>query len=181
VDEFDDAAAAGRDPRALDLAGAAQFTPVGVPFKHLVNVVQMADFDLDQAIVILRRNGYPVADANALKERAGYAVRWLREFAPDDAKFSVQRALPEAARALSAGQRAFLGRLAGALQAEMTGEQIHALVYDLAKETGLEKATAAFEAIYTVFLGRPRGPRAGWFLAFLERGFVVRRLREAAA
>jgi lysyl-tRNA synthetase class 1 len=181
VDEFDDAAAAGRDPRALDLAGAAQFTPVGVPFKHLVNVVQMADFDLDQAIVILRRNGYPVADANALKERAGYAVRWLREFAPDDAKFSVQRALPEAARALSAGQRAFLGRLAGALEAEMTGEQIHALVYDLAKETGLEKATAAFEAIYTVFLGRPRGPRAGWFLAFLERGFVVRRLREAAA
>jgi lysyl-tRNA synthetase class 1 len=181
VDEFDDAAAAGRDPRALDLAGAGQFTPIGVPFKHLVNVVQMADFDLDQAIVILRRNGYPVDDPAALVERAGYAVRWLEEFAPPEVRFAVQRTLPAAARDLSPAQRRFLGRLAGALQPEMTGEAIHALIYDLAKQSGLEKATAAFEAIYTVFLGQPKGPRAGWFLAFLEREFAVRRLGEAAA
>ena len=41
------------------------------------------------------------------------------------------------------------------------------------------RTTAAFEAIYIAFLGQPKGPRAGWFLAFLERDFVLSRLREA--
>ncbi len=181
IDEFDDAASQARDPRALKLSGADQFTPVGVPFRHLVNVVQMADFDLDQAIVILRRNGYPVKDEAALKERAGYAVRWLKEFAPPEVKFSVQRTPPPEARDLDPLQRRFLARLAETLRPGMTGEEIHALVYDLAKEVGLEKATSAFEAIYRVFLDQTKGPRAGWFLAFLERDFVIDRLKTAGA
>src|SRR5438093_6947079 len=130
IDEFDDAASQSRDPRALQLSEAGRFRPVGVPFRHLVNVVQMADFDLDQAVVILRRNGYPVPDPEALKERAGYAIRWLREFAPEDVKFSVERALPPSARALEPPQRAFLAGLAEGLRPGMSGEEIHALIYE---------------------------------------------------
>jgi len=152
-----------------------------VPFRHLVNVVQMAGFDLDQVVTILRRNDYAITDEAAVKERAGYAIRWLKEFAPPETRFSVEPALPDAARSLDDGQKRFLALLAGALKPEMTGEAIHTLVYDLAKEAGLPKATAAFEAIYRAFLGRSKGPRAGWFLAFLDREFVLRRLREAAA
>jgi lysyl-tRNA synthetase class 1 len=179
IDEFDDAASQSRDPRALQLSEAGRFRPVGVPFRHLVNVVQMADFDLEQVVVILRRNGYPVPDKEALKERAGYAIRWLREFAPEDVKYSVERTLPPAARSLDAAQRAFLSRLSEALRPGLSGEEIHALVYEVAKEVGMQKTTAAFEAIYLAFLGRPKGPRAGWFLAFLERDLVLARLREA--
>ena len=179
VDEFDDAASKARDPRALALSGADQFKPIGVPFRHLVNVVQMADFDLDQAIVILRRNGYAIEDEAAVKDRAGYAMRWIREFAPEETRFSVQRSLPDAARDLGSKERDALRRLADRLEPGHGGEAIHALVYDVAKEAGLEKTTAAFEAIYRAFLGRTRGPRAGWFLAFLDRPFVLARLREA--
>jgi len=181
VDEFDDAASQARDPRALQLSGADQFTPVGVPFRHLVNVVQMADFDLDQVVTILRRNGYPVENPEALKERAGYAARWLREFAPAEMKFALQKTLPAGAAPLSEGQRAFLGRLGEALRPGMTGEEIHALIYEVAKEIGLPRTTDAFEAIYRVFLDQSKGPRAGWFLAFLDRGFALDRLRAAAA
>jgi lysyl-tRNA synthetase class 1 len=181
VDEFDDAASTSRDTRAMALSGADQFKPIGVPFRHLVNVVQMADFDLDQVVVILRRNGYAVEDETAVKERAGYAMRWLREFAPEDVRFSVQRTLPASAGNLTAPERGFLRLLADRLRPGQTGEEIHALVYEVAKEAGLEKTTAAFQAIYRVFLDRPRGPRAGWFLAFLDRAFVLARLREAAA
>ena len=180
VDEVDDAASGSRDPRALELSGVGQSTSVGVPFRHLVNVVQMADFDPDQAVVILRRNGYPVKDPAALKERAAYAVRWLREFAPPEMKFSIQRELPPQARDLSAGQREFLRRLAEALRPGMDGEAIHSLVYDVAKQAGLSPATPGFEAIYLALLGQKKGPRAGWFLAFLERDFVVERLQAAA-
>jgi lysyl-tRNA synthetase class 1 len=180
VDEFDDAASTARDPRALELSGADQFRPIGVPFRHLVNVVQMADFDLDQTVVILKRNGYPCGDPDAVKERAGYAIRWLREFAPEEARFAVSKTMPAAALDLTPDQRSFLGLLAERLQPGASGEEIHALVYALAKEAGLTPATAAFEAIYRAFLGRDRGPRAGWFLAFLDRDFVLNRLREAS-
>src|SRR5262245_9875323 len=179
VDEFDDAASQSRDPRALQLAGADQFRPIGVPFRHLVNVVQIADFDLDQVVVILRRNNYPAENPAAVKERAGYAIRWLREFAPEEVRFAVQRSLPEAARSLDPLQRTFLTRLAASLRPGMSGEEIHALIYDRAKESGMEKTTAAFEAIYRAILGQTKGPRAGCFLAFLEHDFVVSRLREA--
>ncbi|HKQ97329.1 MAG TPA: lysine--tRNA ligase [Candidatus Polarisedimenticolia bacterium] len=181
VDEFDDAASEARDPRALALSAAEQFRPIGVPFRHLINVVQMADFDLDQAVTILRRNHYTITDEAAVKERAGYAIRWLKEFAPPETRFSVQRSLPDGARTLEPGQKAFLGLLADALKPGQSGEEIHTLVYDLAKNAGLPKATPAFEAIYRVFLGQGKGPRAGWFLAFLDRDFVLRRLKEAAA
>ena len=39
----------------------------------------------------------------------------------------------------------------------------------------------AFAAVYRAFLDRPNGPRAGWLLASLDRAFVIKRLREAAA
>ena len=179
LDEFDDAASKSRDTRALQLSGAAQFRSVGVPFRHLVTVVQMASFDLDQAVVILRRNGYLVEDEDALKERAGYAVRWLKEFAPPETRFSVQTTLPEGSRALAPEQKDFLARLGAALTPEMTGEEIHALIYEVARQAGLANGSDGFEAIYRAFLDRERGPRAGWFLAFLDRDFVVARMQEA--
>jgi lysyl-tRNA synthetase class 1 len=55
------------------------------------------------------------------------------------------------------------------------------MVYEIARAAGLPKATPAFEAIYRAFLGQEKGPRAGWFLAFLDAEFVGARLREAAA
>ncbi|MCZ6696653.1 MAG: lysine--tRNA ligase [Acidobacteria bacterium] len=179
IDEFDDVASKNRDARTLALSAAHEFTPVGVPFRHLVNVLQMAGGDRDQAIVILRRNGYPVEDPAALKERAGLALRWLDTFAPEEAKFSVQSTLPPEARDLAAEQRRFLSLLAERLGPGMSGEDIHALIYDLAKEVGLQKTNSAFESIYRAFLGRSRGPRAGWFLAFLDRDLVIARLKEA--
>jgi lysyl-tRNA synthetase class 1 len=62
----------------------------------------------------------------------------------------------------------------------MSGEAIHERIYEVAREAGLEKATAGFEAIYRVFLDQSKGPRAGWFLAFLDRRFATGRLQEAA-
>jgi lysyl-tRNA synthetase class 1 len=63
----------------------------------------------------------------------------------------------------------------------MKAEAIHAMVYSAAGEGDSLKPAEAFQALYLALLGTKRGPRIGWFLAFLDRDFVVRRLREAAA
>lgn len=180
VDEYDDVESAGRDLRALALSRASEYRPVGVPFKHLVNVVQMANFDFRQIVEILKRGGTAGLDEEALRSRVEYAKRWLDEFAPADMRFALQPALPPEAKSLRPAQKEFLGRVAENLQPGMGAEAIHNMVYAAAGEGEALKPAEAFQAIYLALLGTLRGPRVGWFLAFLDRDFVVRRLREAA-
>ncbi|HEU5298695.1 MAG TPA: lysine--tRNA ligase, partial [bacterium] len=76
-------------------------------------------------------------------------------------------------------QRDFLTRLAGVVAERdgWTGEALHERIHALKTEMGLPSKDA-FAAIYLVFLGKPSGPQAGWFLASLDRAFVLARLRE---
>jgi len=64
-------------------------------------------------------------------------------------------------------------------QTPSSGEAWQSLLYGLATETGLG-GKEAFAAIYTAFLGRNSGPRAGWLLAGLDQEFVRDRLEAAS-
>src|SRR5262249_20217182 len=88
--------------------------------------------------------------------------------------------LPAAAADLDLEQREFLARLAGSLREDMTGEEVHLLVYDLAKGFPNAKPAALFQAIYVALLGKPRGPRAGFFIAALGPSVCAARFREAS-
>jgi lysyl-tRNA synthetase class 1 len=180
VDEVDDAAASGIDSRALALSRAAGFTPIGVPFKHLVVAAQVAGFDVDRTVEVLGRTGYHGLDREAVAKRLALARRWLDRYAPDDIKFEVSAELPAEAAALKPDQKAFLARLAGALSDGMNGESVHLLIYDLAKEFPAAKPAELFQALYVALLGKPRGPRAGTFIAALGPGFCAARFRAAA-
>jgi len=181
VDEVDDAAAAGVDSRALELSRAAGFRPVGVPFKHLVVAAQVARFDVDRTLDVLARTGYHGLDRVAVSDRLAYARRWLDRHAPDDMKFEVTLELPPETAALNDDQKAFLRRLGGALNDGMDGEAVHLLIYELAKEFPETKPATLFQALYVSLLGKPRGPRAGLFIAALGPRFCARRFASAAA
>jgi lysyl-tRNA synthetase class 1 len=182
VDQVDDDAAPGRDARAIGLSTAGGFHSVGVPFKHLIVVAQTARFEVDEVVRVLERTGYPRADREAVAERLTYARRWLESYAPEQLRFEIQETLPEQARELGEAQRRFLQRLAARIEPGMDGEAIHTIIYDVAGELSDEaKPGELFQAIYVAVLGKPRGPRAGWFLAFLGTDFVKERFRAASA
>lgn len=178
VDEVDDAAAKDRDDRALALSRAAGFRPVGVPFHHLVLVAQIARFDLDRTLALLERGGYGSLDRDAVRERIEMARAWLAKYAPDEIKVEVPDELPEAARALTPGQKAFLHRLAERLPGVEDGDAIQDLIRTLGNEPGGPGSANAFKAVYAALLGRERGPRAGQFIAILGPAQVAERLRQ---
>jgi lysyl-tRNA synthetase class 1 len=180
VDEVDDATAAGTDSRALELSRAAGFVPVGVPFKHLVVAAQVARFDVGRTLEVLARTGYRQLDRAAVASRLVYAKRWLARHAPDEIRFEVRETLPPEAGALTPDQRSFLGRLASRLGDGMDGEAVHLLVYELAKEFPGTKPGQLFQALYVALLGKPRGPRAGTFIAALGPRACAERFRQAA-
>jgi lysyl-tRNA synthetase class 1 len=180
IDEYDDIEAKNRDSRALELSAISGVQPIGVPYRHMVTVVQAAQGDTDTWLEILRRNGYQVDNLDGLRQRAAYAQRWLETFAPEELRFHIQEQLPAAAAALTPDQKQALQRLAERLQPGMTGEQIHQLIYALKDELDI-KPDLLFKGIYLALLGKNQGPRAGWFLSTLDATFVKQRFAEAAA
>ena len=180
IDEYDDVEAKSRDSRALELAAISGIKPVGVPYRHMVTVVQAAQGDADTWMEILRRNGYRLDNMEGVRQRAAYAQRWLETFAPEELRFRIQDQLPSAASELTTEQKQALQLLGERLHPGMTGEQIHQLIYTLKDELDA-KPDLLFKAIYLALLGKTQGPRAGWFLSTLDTTFVKQRFAEAAA
>lgn len=179
VDEYDNVESNNRNQRAAELALLEASPPLGIPFKHLVNLVQITDGDVDKIIAILKRHDLPIPAREALQHRIAYAQYWVANYAPPEVRLQLQDTLPDGVAALTPAQRDALRTLADRLQPDMHGDGIHTLVYHLTEDGNIEPK-ALFQAVYMAFLGQPRGPRVGWFLSSLEFDFVRTRLQEAA-
>jgi len=187
-DEVDHEEAKGRDPRALELSRASDFSPIGIPFDHLVNVVQIAGGDPIKVGAILQRGGYHISDSSlkALEDRCTFALNWLEHYAPPDVRFSVAENLPPSVQSLSDQQRKALGKLSDLLKAmrssgeDISAEDIHRSFYEVAREETELSVRDVFRAFYTVLIDKQSGPRAGWFVKIIGIDFVQMRLSEAS-
>lgn len=147
-------------------------------FQLVSTIVQMPHLDLETEIS--QQKGAPLTelDRHHLHKRANAARYWIDNLADEKDKSELQTSLPTEASALSEGQRAFLHRLAAALdQAEWQADPLQTLLFDIARTTPV-KQSDAFQAIYCAFLNRNSGPKAGNLLAFLDRNFVRQRCQE---
>lgn len=130
-------------------------------FSQVAFVVQMPHMDIYKE--------FPDADRAELDERALYAKRWLDAYAPEKFVFKLLETLP--AVEINDAQKEVLRSLADFIESSSpSAEDIHHKLHE-SKE---------FKTIYRIFLGKDNGPKAGWFLASLDRDFVIKRLREAA-
>lgn len=187
-DEVDNESAKYRDPRALELSRASDFVPIGVPFNHLINIVQIAGGDPLKVKAILQRGGYHIPDssARALEERCQYALNWLEHFAPQDYRFCVAETIPQSVQSLSPAQRSALRKLSDLLKdmlsqgIEISAEEIHKSFYEAAKEEKDLSIKEVFQAFYTALIDKGNGPRAGWFVKTVGVEFVWKRLYEAS-
>lgn len=159
--------------------------PPAVPYNHVVLLTDLTNGSWREVKGLLQRTGMvetltPDAEQH-LKARVEHARYWLERFAPPEARTRlVTEWTPEHAAALGEGDKQFLRALHNGLSnGPWTGEALHNAIHESSKASGLAGGKA-FRAIYLAFLGTQRGPRAGHFLASLERAFVLRRLQEAS-
>ena len=166
------------EPDADVAAEAAAYRPA---FSHLALLEQVPGVDLLERLTAEKGSALTDRERAIVEERRAAARAWLEAYAPDSARIAVQPELPVAAADLDDAQRAYLADLGPALEGtEWGGEAVQAAIFATAKERALPFGRA-FAALYLAFLGRTSGPRAGWLLAALDRGFVLGRLHEAAA
>ena len=151
--------------------------PAVVPFRHLVNVVQMAD-DMDGVLEILKRTGKfsdpSETDLKRLEHRVNCARFWLGKFAPDNVKFSICKNMPNVD--LSDDEKKYLASTAEKFAAiGWNAEEIHNVISEEAKRYSFGMK-GGFQALYKVLIDRTSGPRLGHFLEAMDKEFVIRRL-----
>jgi lysyl-tRNA synthetase class 1 len=181
IDEYtrDRANDAEAGAMAYAQAGSGDETIAQVPFNHLVAVYQAARGEAAAVREILERTGYgDVArdDWPVVERELRFVKNWLDKFAPDNVKFAVQEQASQVE--LDEPQQKFLAKLADTIESEgnLNGQGMHDAIYAAAEVAGM-KGGAAFRTLYRVLLGQDSGPKAGWFLASLDRRFLLRRLR----
>lgn len=152
-----------------------------VPFSHLVTVCQTARGEEDVVMELLKRTGHERAvkeQGEAIVRELGYVARWLKKYAPDSVKFELQKKLPELD--LAEREEKFLDILGEVLhKGEFKPDQIHQNIYETAVQFSVPPGEA-FKLIYRLFLNKDSGPKAGYFLASLDKKFVLDRLARKA-
>ncbi len=165
---------------SVNRSRTSQRTIASIPFSHMVQVYQAALGDMAKAIETLERTGYEdvvTKQAKTIENEFAYVKNWLGKYAPDEVKFTVQPKLP--AVDLTASQKQFLNGLADAIvqqKGQLDGQWLHDTIYKLSEQAKL-KSTEAFQSVYQVILGQDHGPKAGWFLASLDKNWLVKRLK----
>lgn len=176
IDEYDEGGNV-TNPEAYKLSQFDGLRRVGVPFKHLVILLQITEGNIEEIKKRLLKSGYQLPPDDVLNERLSYASNWLKRFAPKESKFEIKKELPEQVKELSELQKRALSKIEASLSETNTGEEIQQLIYDVSKE--LEIPTKdLFTALYIIFLGKSEGPRVGLLLQSLKFEFVKGRLME---
>jgi lysyl-tRNA synthetase class 1 len=148
-------------------------------FMKVAYAIQMPRVDISSFAKEEKGSALTKSEANDLEERIQYAKKWLKDFAPEDYVFEIQKSLPKVE--LTDIQINFLKKLVQRLQkAEWNGQSLHTAIHDLKNETGIAPKEA-FQAIYLIFLGKESGPQAGWLLSSIEKEFTITRINEATS
>ncbi|MDR3275634.1 MAG: lysine--tRNA ligase [Treponema sp.] len=190
-----DEAAYRRERRIYELSQAAtdeagrtrlpQVMPFQVPFRHLCNLIQIQDGDIDKTLAGISAGAGleagaglgPSAGASAeqipaLRARAERAKYWAGECAPGEFRFRLRPAagLPAAGlpAAEAAGVRALRDQVAARIEDFPDDKSCAEAIYQAAADSGLE-AKALFRAAYQALIGKDQGPRLANFLRTIGR------------
>ena len=174
IDEFEEKIKEKDRSVELSLVGDVSYSDI--PFRHLVVVGQIAKWDIGKVVEILERTGYSIDEVakRDVERRIVYAERWLEKYAPERIKFEI---VDEVTSEFSEEEKTFLREYSERLKDDMTPEEIHSLVYEVARSLGF-KPSKAFQAIYKAILDKTYGPRAGYFIKSLGVEWVKERFRQ---
>ena len=151
--------------------------PQMLPYRHLVTLNQSKG-GRDEIIETLRRTGYiqelDGSELNRLETRTSCIDEWLEKYAPESVKFVIQKEPPEIEFSKEDLDR--VKQLKKMMEkVGWTPDEIHDSFYDI-QEASKTPAKEYFRIMYSVILGKEKGPRLGFFLATMERDFVTERL-----
>jgi lysyl-tRNA synthetase class 1 len=149
--------------------------PFQIAFRHLCNLVQIADGDVEKTLAALGGppNGPTSEQIPALRARALCARYWVENCAPDEFRFRLRQAGDIAGKtALSAEEAAAIRLLRdeviSRIETFTEDKPCAEAIYAVAQKAGIEPK-ALFRAAYQALIGKDQGPRLANFLRSIDK------------
>jgi lysyl-tRNA synthetase class 1 len=164
----------GKSPCLEDIS-----VPYQVPFRHLCNLIQIADGDIDKALAELtEKNDIKPEQLPALKAKALCAKYWVENYAPEDFRFRLFSAggtsptEKEKLRVLSDTEknavRILRDDVIKKIEDFADDKVCSTAVYAVAEKAGVD-AKVLFAAAYQALIGKDQGPRLASFLRVIDK------------
>lgn len=136
--------------------------PYQAPFRHLCNLLQIQDGDIDAALEMLE--DMPENQREHAKIRAKCAWNWITQFAPEDFRFHLRTEETPPFEG-SEQERSALADLAAEVE-KLDSHNENSLgeaIYRIAGDHEMEPKQF-FQAVYRALIGKERGPRLAGFM-----------------
>jgi lysyl-tRNA synthetase class 1 len=187
LEKAKDEAAYRRERRIWELSQVeckSEAAPIQqVPFRHLCNLVQIHDGDIEETMASITP-APGLEQRAALKSRAERCKYWVENCAPEEFRFKLLDASDSANQpteglsgAERAGLRALRDTVAAHLDEYADDKACSTAVYAAAENAGLEPK-ALFRAAYQALIGKDQGPRLANFLRTIGKERVMAILAE---
>ncbi|MCL2806486.1 MAG: lysine--tRNA ligase [Treponema sp.] len=154
----------GKTPRIEDKPA-----PYQVPFRHLCNLIQIADGDIEKALLDLDAQPHHLP---ALRARSECAKYWIENCAPEDFRFRLLAAGETPGRQLSDTEKNAVRIMRDDVISkieEFTDDKTCATaIYAAAEKAGID-GKALFGAAYQALIGKEQGPRLASFLRSINK------------
>lgn len=151
-------------------------------FSQVAFLSQIPSIDIVEQVTDMKGEALTSEDKEELDTRLRYAQNWIEQFAPESYLCTVQDTVPEEARSFDKKQKETLKKILEYIQSvkKLNGQELHTKLHDIRAETGIEPKDL-FSALYISIIGKESGPKAGWFLSVLDKGFLEKRLEEVSS
>jgi lysyl-tRNA synthetase class 1 len=158
----------GKSPRMEDLPA-----PYQIPFRHLCNLIQIADGDIDRALSELAAgdNAPNAQQLSALRTRAACAAFWIENCAPEDFRFKLLGEGAPAAALSDAEKNAvriLRDDVVSKIESFSDDKACSSAIYAAAEKVGMD-GKSLFNAAYRALIGKEQGPRLAGFLRSISK------------
>ncbi len=150
--------------------------PFRASFRHLTNLIQIYDFSLDRVIDEYQNYLNDDFDKEIFVLRFHCACNWIREYAPEDFKFSLNK--EKNIEILDKYEEKYrfainkFGNLLKSSSSHLEEEEIAEHIYRLIEEFQLD-IKVFFELIYLVLIGKKKGPKLSHFLKIIDKKKLI--------
>lgn len=145
--------------------------PHQVPLRHLCNLLQIHGGDISAVLEL-----YPELEEEQqehLKGRCRCAWNWIRQFSPEDFRFSLSSCDDDQPELSEAQRKALQGLRAAVAELENYDEkQLAEKIYTIAEEAGID-AKELFTLSYRVLIRKEKGPRLAGFIQTIGKEKIL--------
>jgi len=148
-----------------------QTIPYQPGFRHLTMLLQINNFDFEKVVNYFEKELKNAYDRKRIRSRAECAANWLKKYAPEEFKFSVQE---KPGAGVSAQEKKVFYQLAEKLdEKEWTDKELHEEMYIICSNNAFPPKDF-FTAAYKVLINKEKGPRLASFILEIGRKKVAK-------